>query len=47
MKTIELILGLPTMSLFDLIAHDMRNSFTDTAGSYAVWTAEQPKQSLV
>jgi hypothetical protein len=29
-KTIELILGLPTMSLFDLIAHDMRLSFTDT-----------------
>ncbi len=29
-KTIELILGLPTMSLFDLIANDMRASFTDT-----------------
>jgi YVTN family beta-propeller protein len=29
-KTIELILGLPTMSLFDLIANDMRSSFTDT-----------------
>ncbi len=29
-KTIELILGLPTMSLFDLIANDMRPSFTDT-----------------
>jgi len=28
LKTIELILGLPTMSIFDLIAHDMRNSFT-------------------
>ena len=26
-KTIELILGLPTMSLFDLIAEDMRASF--------------------
>jgi hypothetical protein len=26
-KTIELILGLPTMSLFDLIAEDMRQSF--------------------
>ncbi len=29
-KSIELILGLPTMSLFDLIATDMRASFTDT-----------------
>src|SRR4030095_14784762 len=27
-KTIELMLGLPTMSLFDLIATDMRASFT-------------------
>lgn len=30
LKTIELILGLPTMSIFDLIANDMRASFTDT-----------------
>jgi YVTN family beta-propeller protein len=30
LKTIELILGLPTMSIFDLIAHDMRASFVDT-----------------
>lgn len=29
-KTIELILGLPTMSLFDLIAEDMRHSFQPT-----------------
>ncbi|MBZ5601348.1 MAG: hypothetical protein LAO79_03490 [Acidobacteriia bacterium] len=29
-KTIELILGLPTMSLFDLIAEDMRQSFQAT-----------------
>ena len=29
-KTIELMLGLPTMSLFDLIATDMRASFTST-----------------
>jgi hypothetical protein len=29
LKSIELMLGLPTMSLFDLIANDMRNSFTD------------------
>lgn len=44
-KTIELILGLPTMSLFDLIAHDMRNSFTNTP-DMTPFTAEQPKQSL-
>ena len=29
LKTIELMLGLPTMSLFDLIANDMRASFTN------------------
>jgi YVTN family beta-propeller protein len=29
LKTIELMMGLPTMSLFDLIAADMRASFTD------------------
>ncbi len=28
LKTMELMLGLPTMSLFDLIANDMRASFT-------------------
>lgn len=44
-KTIELILGLPTMSLFDLIAHDMRNSFTDTP-DLGPYQAETPKQSL-
>jgi YVTN family beta-propeller protein len=44
-KTIELILGLPTMSLFDLIAHDMRNSFTDTP-DFTPYQAETPKQSL-
>jgi hypothetical protein len=44
-KTIELILGLPTMSLFDLIANDMRASFTDEPdfGGYA---AVEPRQSL-
>jgi YVTN family beta-propeller protein len=30
LKTIELMLGLPTLSLFDLIATEMRASFTDT-----------------
>lgn len=45
LKTIELMLGLPTLSLFDLIANDMRASFTDTANSEP-YTAVQPKQSL-
>ena len=31
LKTIELMLGLPSMSIFDLIATEMRASFTDTA----------------
>ena len=44
-KTIELMLGLPTMSLFDLIATDMRASFTDTA-DLTPHTAIEPKQSL-
>ena len=35
-KTIELMLGLPTMSLFDLIAEDMRASFQAERGSDAV-----------
>lgn len=45
LKSIELILGLPTMSLFDLIAHDMRNSFTGKA-DLTPFTAEMPKQDL-
>ena len=44
-KTIELILGLPTMSLFDLIAPGMHSSFTDQADVTA-YTLVQPKQSL-
>ena len=44
-KTIEQILGLPTMSLFDLIANDMRNSF-QTKPDYAPYTSETPKQSI-
>ena len=44
-KTIELILGLPAMSLFDLIATDMRASFTDTP-SYGAYEAVAPAQSL-
>lgn len=44
-KTIELILGLPTMSLFDLIANDLRNGFQATP-EFAPYTAEIPKQSI-
>jgi YVTN family beta-propeller protein len=44
-KTIELILGLPTMSLFDLIANDLRNSFRMTP-DLTPYTAEVPKQSI-
>ena len=44
-KTIELMLGLPTLSLFDLIASDMRASFTTTA-DLRPYTAVKPKQSL-
>ena len=45
LKTIELILGLPTMSLFDLIANDMRASFTNTP-DFSPYSAAGPKQSL-
>jgi Phosphoesterase family len=45
LKTIELILGLPTMSLFDLIAMDMRASFTDTP-DFTPFTAVEPKHDL-
>jgi YVTN family beta-propeller protein len=46
LKTIELILGLPTMSLFDLIALDMRNAFQDEA-DLTPFTAVRPKQDLL
>jgi YVTN family beta-propeller protein len=46
LKTIELMLGLPTLSLFDMIATDMRASFTD-APDYRPFTAEEPSQSLL
>ncbi|MGH9628676.1 MAG: bifunctional YncE family protein/alkaline phosphatase family protein, partial [Bryobacteraceae bacterium] len=45
LKTIELILGLPTLSLFDLIANDMRASFQDTPDLTA-YESVTPKQSL-
>lgn len=44
-KTIELMLGLPHLSIFDLIANDMRASF-DTKPDLTPYRAEQPKQSL-
>jgi len=47
-KTIELMLGLPAMSIFDLVATDMRNSFTaaGAAPNLAPYTAIEPRQSL-
>jgi YVTN family beta-propeller protein len=45
LKTIELILGLPTMSIFDLIAHDMRHSFSDKP-DLTPYKAVRPKQDL-
>ncbi|MEZ5401493.1 MAG: alkaline phosphatase family protein [Bryobacteraceae bacterium] len=44
-KTIELILGLPALSLFDMIAHDMRNSFTGEP-DFTAYDAVRPTQSL-
>jgi len=44
-KTMELILGLPTMSLFDLIANDMRNSF-QADPDFTPYAAVEPKQSI-
>lgn len=44
-KTIEMILGLPSMSLFDLIANDLRNSFQATP-DYTPYTAQVPRQSI-
>ena len=45
LKSIELILGLPTMSLFDLIANDMRNSFSDEP-DLTPYSAVKPPQDL-
>ena len=45
LKTIELILGLPTLSLFDLIAGDMRASFTETP-DFTPFTAEKPTHDI-
>ncbi len=45
LKTIELMLGLPTLSLFDLIANDMRASFTSTP-ELTPYAALTPQQNL-
>lgn len=45
LKTMELMLGLPTLSLFDLIANDMRASFTNTP-DFTPYEVVEPKQSL-
>ena len=45
LKTIELILGLPTLSLFDLIANDMRASFQDEP-DFTPYDCVVPVQSL-
>ena len=42
LKTIELILGLPTMSIFDLIANDMRASFIDSPTSSLTRPSNRP-----
>ncbi|HET7214685.1 MAG TPA: bifunctional YncE family protein/alkaline phosphatase family protein [Terriglobia bacterium] len=44
-KTIERMLGLPTMSIFDLISDDMRNCFQSTADD-APYAAVEPEQSI-
>jgi YVTN family beta-propeller protein len=47
-KTIELMLGLPALSMFDLVAIDMRTSFIgpDETPDFTPYTAIMPKQSL-
>jgi YVTN family beta-propeller protein len=48
-KTIELMLGLPSMSIFDLVATDMRASFIapGEAPNFATYTAIAPQISLL
>jgi len=48
-KTIELMLGLPSMSIFDLVATDMRASFIapGETPSLAAYTAVAPQISLL
>ena len=44
-KTIELILGLPSMTIFDFIANDMRHSFQQTPDA-TPYTAVESQQSI-
>ena len=44
-KTIEMILGLPPMSIFDMIANDMRSSFQSTP-DLTPYDAVEPRQSI-
>ncbi|MGC4048885.1 MAG: alkaline phosphatase family protein [Paludibaculum sp.] len=45
LKTMELMLGLPALSLFDMIANEMRPSFTNQA-DLTPYTHVQPRQDL-
>ena len=47
-KTVELMLGLPALSMFDLVATDMRASFLDAgaAPDLTPYTAVVPAQSI-
>jgi len=47
-KTIELMLGLPALSMFDLVATDMRASFIDPSRQpdFRPYSAITPRQSL-
>jgi YVTN family beta-propeller protein len=45
LKTIELVLGLPSLTLFDLIAPSMNASFTNVP-DLTTYAREEPKQSL-
>jgi len=47
-KTIELILGLPALSLFDLVATDMRAGFIgpEEAPDFAPYSTLEPRQSI-
>ena len=47
-KSIELMLGLPALSMFDLVATDMRNSFIGAGEKpdFTPYTALEPQQSL-
>jgi len=47
-KTIELMLGLPALTIFDLVATDMRSSFIAPGETpdFSPYTAREPNQSL-